>query len=774
METGWSEGDGVGKVKGTGKGRGDAAEAAEGPGAAAWLFAAMVMLVPTVPFPFLPNVTGRASPTVDLFPPPEALTFHLLTAIAMGLVLVGWVRRPVAFVLKIPDMLVGLLASVAVASVVWTTEAAATRSALPEVVGLVGFYALARCFTGVAAITCWIERGLVAAVGLNLVFALGQLLGPLPAVRFASWPAPLPGLLEGIYHLTSSGPVGSSAVAAEPGGLMGNRNHLAFFLAVSIPFLLVVRRRVRGAAVSWFSRWIDVELALTGLVLLGTRCRGGMLGALAGIVTFITVERLSRPQETRASGSGLLVVGIAGILLVCGFLSAGDPTKTGTSGSRFFEWQLTFDAAAQRPVLGHGLASYGNQIQRVREKYFEGFLQPGHPRHPATSEEWRRARFFRQTHNEILQLFFELGSLGLACFGAFLAWFGGSLAGSVRASRDASGNDIGGPAPGSGLATAARASLVAGVVCGLTGFPFQIHPVVMILTWALAVAASDPATGKAFERPIEAPGTRAAIVAFAALPAGLVLFLAVSAVRTWDAEGWYGRGVAAMGDPKRLPEAAGCFERALEADPRHDRSHNDLGRVLMSVKRHAEAREQFEAADRLFLSSSSRVNVACAYADEGNLEAALSEFIHAAERSPSNPENHYRIGYTLTRLGRHDEALEALHRAAQLNAHDPRILWEVAAVERERGRTEAAFQQTGVNILKLRAMLEGRDLGALQQAQSSLDYLVAYVARNVEMARKLAPDLGPEARSAAEHWAHEADGAGIQGRLGLPSERHDR
>src|SRR5688572_15936402 len=175
-----------------------------GESAFVWLFLGLFLLVPVVPWPFLHwNLF-----TFEIFPPAEQLVFVTLTLCA-GVFAV----RPVQYhfrhlTLQPLDLSLFFFYLYLALSTLWSETPVLSRD-----VGLAGlamftFYVLSKHAVLRKDMVGPVIACLQIAIALNNVYALGQLL------RF--------------------GPMMFGA-GEEPIGLLGNRNHLAYFLAVTLP-----------------------------------------------------------------------------------------------------------------------------------------------------------------------------------------------------------------------------------------------------------------------------------------------------------------------------------------------------------------------------------------------------------------------------------------------------------------------------------------------------------------------------------------------------------
>ncbi|MBI4060145.1 MAG: O-antigen ligase family protein [Elusimicrobia bacterium] len=236
-----------------------------------------------------------------------------------------------------------------------------------------------------ALVTAWIGLEQVLGVGWT-VGALQALTGALAAPwGLSAVPQETSLRLEGSAR---AGLVVRATVLGQPHGLLGHPNTFGVFLAVALPAIL-------WAARSW----------------LPPRCRrlgGGAVGA--GLLAMVLLSR---------SRTALLALGLVGvawllphlarrakILLLGGLLAAATLAGAGillgawTLGTRTQAWALGWQTALAAPWVGWGLGTWRLWA-----------MAPQGPIARWTGVE--QAGWWQGAFNEPLQLFFELGAVGL-------------------------------------------------------------------------------------------------------------------------------------------------------------------------------------------------------------------------------------------------------------------------------------------------------------------------------------------------------------------------
>jgi O-antigen ligase len=182
-----------------------------------------------------------------------------------------------------------------------------------------------------------------------------------------------------------------------------NRNNYATFAGFGLVACLALLLRASG---SWERRrrkalvgvleglfaggwvWVLGILLCGGAVML-TQSRAGAVAALVGVLALLTTLRLRGGRA--AVGPVLIFGGIVALVLISA--SSGTVSRmmvTSDEAGRFAVYPLVWEAALQRPLLGHGLGAF--------EDVFRAFVPV-----EAAVGAWDKA------HNSYLENLFELG-----------------------------------------------------------------------------------------------------------------------------------------------------------------------------------------------------------------------------------------------------------------------------------------------------------------------------------------------------------------------------
>ena len=194
-------------------------------------------------------------------------------------------------------------------------------------------------------------------------------------------------------------------------GFFANRNHLATFVLVALPFAVVggaaaLRRRIGNSLPLWLSA-LFAGLMVVALATIRSR---------AGIILFTPVFAASLVAAWIAAGRGrprvelLVVVGAIGAALTAVAVLALPPIldrfdREGSPEVRFDRWPLVAETAQAYLPLGSGIGSF-DAVYRSVEPLDE-----------------LDATFFNQAHNEYLEIWLEAGWPGVAIIAAFALWY---------------------------------------------------------------------------------------------------------------------------------------------------------------------------------------------------------------------------------------------------------------------------------------------------------------------------------------------------------------
>ncbi|HZY58268.1 MAG TPA: O-antigen ligase family protein [Candidatus Binataceae bacterium] len=443
-------------------------------------------------------------------------------------------------------------------------------------------------------------------------------------------------LLAGVAGASSlfaghGGAAGGLALAHRGQGTFHNPDHFADYLVLAFPMAVAgvlspesfVPRRWREAFVV-FATLVAV-VCLVGLVISLSRA-AWMAAALGLAAAAITWSRRRRRDQGAQGGRQRLVMARAavagGLILMLAVAVVGTPatvrigTRLGETAhdesvlDRFAVWSDSLAMVRDFPVWGVGLGGWPELFTR-------------YDRAP-----WDPDYFWRETHNDYLQILEEAGAIGFV----LAAWI---LLSQVRALSRArcavSSHRL-------ALVAAAIAAAVGAAVHELFDFSLQVPANALLLVVILGLAHRQAAEDGVHWWPAPAAGARRICwITGAAATAVLAGFLIVCASRH-DRKPYPYNLDAEIDAAQRLAPDQGAARMAalIRAYPAHGELHLALAQLLLAQNKTAAARHELDTAVWL---------------------------------APANPDAHDALAQLLLAQGDSDESLREMTRSVQ---HSPR------------------------------------------------------------------------------------------------------
>jgi TolB-like protein/Flp pilus assembly protein TadD len=143
----------------------------------------------------------------------------------------------------------------------------------------------------------------------------------------------------------------------------------------------------------------------------------------------------------------------------------------------------------------------------------------------------------------------------------------------------------------------------------------------------------------------------------------------------------------------RYEEAERAYRRALELSPGYAAGHASLGILLMSMGRLPEAAAELRRAVELDpLSLAARANLALVASLNRHYEEAERQARRILELDSDFAYGHYLLGYALSDMGQHGEAIAAFTRASELDPSDLDSLAGLAYAHARAGHRDEALE----------------------------------------------------------------------------------
>ena len=396
----------------------------------------------------------------------------------------------------------------------------------------------------------------------------------------------LAGAIEAVYVLLQysfGDPIFLTAQLAgkwQTFGTLGNPNWTGEFLAaaalVSLRRLFDLRKAAATQAVRSWSRPLTlVALILMLLGLVATLARGAWLAFIIGAAAFLIARRRHRNAQLRLKSSivPLAITGAAGVVIILLPLLSNRAAinhlfNFKSVRGRIWMWAVTWTMIPDAPWSGHGLGTFGLQFPFYQAKAFSrGWSAPF----------IANASFTSYAHNDYLQLWAELGLVGLLAFGA-LIWI------VLKRGRALAGDPV---------ALGCWAAVISLLVNAAVAFPMHLPTTLML--FVVLVAVVEGAVSKKTVGLSKSALARIVVV----LLILIFCFLAYrSSYHRLAAETALWRADAAL-DSQRWDEAETYITTAIQHAPTRLDGQAMLGRLHLERGEYAEALSALNHAMRL-------------------------------------------------------------------------------------------------------------------------------------------------------------------------------
>ena len=319
---------------------------------------------------------------------------------------------------------------------------------------------------------------------------------------------------------------------------------------------------------------------------------------------------------------------------------------------------------------------YRNTLNMIRDNLFLGVgfgnFRYIYPRYRDRGE-WELSGLntrVDQAHSEYLQVFSEVGLIGLLAFLWILAGIG-RMAGGLLGSGDFSPRFL----KGLGLAMGIGASLIQAL------FDFNLQNPASGVTFWIAVGFLEvvyQSAKKVRGEPAPLP-FRCSIsmkMARGVIAAGVLVGLGIGvyfSLRPAIGDFYLKRG-RLQADMKDWGAAFNDFERASHFSPHNVDVHFHLGQTCDAVRDYERAVQYYQKTIDLhpyFVEA--RNNLGASYIKLGLIDAAIEEFKGAIEINPYHPGMHNNLGYLYSKRNLLKQALDEYQKALALDPENPEV-----------------------------------------------------------------------------------------------------
>jgi len=487
-------------------------------------------------------------------------------------------------------------------------------------------------------------------------------------------------------------------------GLFGNVNYFAEYLIVPLPIAVSIFFTSRNKLKKIL---LLIAILAMGTSLLVTFTRSSYLGFGVSLIFMSFLFLISRGKKIIKDNKKILIAVLVVIFIITFLFVVPNPlNKSGTIiykiksrisitqltqsysiNTRIANWKFTTLMIKDHPLLGSGIGTYKYNSLRYQAK----FLDQGQNR------SFYPSGFADKAHNEYLQLWAELGIVGLGIFiWLIISYFNYGLR-FIKKEKDYYRQ---------GIIIGLMGAVVAVLVDGIFGFPLHL-PATVILFWlALALTivmikseadAEEIDLAKKDSNPVSRfkPLLYIGIIL-------LTVFLCVTVARPFVARTYWYYGNKEIKN-KELNKAIKMYEKALKWDPYLGQVYYEMGKILQNRRFYNLALEYFEKAEKyvdhpdlpqdlasiylgreLFDKAAIKLKQAISYQKNeksmfpmynqlGTIYSRLEKyqqaemaFKNALKIDPDFVNSHYRLADVYLKQNKQTEALEELQKVIEL------------------------------------------------------------------------------------------------------------
>jgi O-antigen ligase/Tfp pilus assembly protein PilF len=487
----------------------------------------------------------------------------------------------------------------------------------------------------------------------------------------------LVGGLFGIYGIFQYNGIDFSFWARNIGrqqvfGLFGNVNYFAEYLIVPLPIAVSLFFANRN---KFKKGLLLIAILAMGTSLIVTFTRGSYLSFGSALIFMFFLFLLSRGKGFIKNNKKIFIIILVAIIIIT-FLFVV-PTllnRSGTVISKIKErasiiqlinefsfgrrtaiYKFTTLMIKDHPLLGSGIGTYKYNTLRYQAEFFaQGENRALYPH-----------GFADKAHNEYLQLWAEIGIVGLGIFiWLIISYFRFGLK-ILRKIKDESRP---------GIIIGLMGAVVAVLVDGIFGFPLHL-PATIVLFWL--VLGLTVAVGLLKDE-VNAPEIKmirenSNISRFKPLLyLGILLFtifLGVTVTRPFIARIYWYYGFKEI-EKENWDKAIKTYGEALKWDPYLGEIYYDIGKILETKELYGVAMEYFEKAEKYIDSPNLPQDFALIYLKKGQLDKAaikLKQAISYQSDEKSMLPLYSELGNTYLQLKRYKPAEIAFKNALKIN-----------------------------------------------------------------------------------------------------------
>ena len=464
---------------------------------------------------------------------------------------------------------------------------------------------------------------------------------------------------------------------APPAANFANKNMAVHFIVLLFPIGAFLFLTAKNNTTAWAA---SLMLSLIVTYLIYTQTRAGWLAVTCQCLLFAVLHKTTRlnlaplwsSQKKWALLFGLLVVltmmNIGPTGFTPGYEAVGIRATQGDSG-RFAIWADTLTLIQQHPLLGVGLGNLKVHFPSVQKESLSLYTQ-----------------YLKDAHNDYLQIWAELGLIGLTLFACLIGSLGLFF---FRTHKDCK-DDL----PKNLELQAMGLSLVGIGINALFCFPLErMIPLftIMVMLGLLASLAREGRPGK----PIHIPkrfADYAAIVLLVFAP-----IMVVDNLKAIASDHFYLKTCVATVE-ENWPEVIASGNKSLHYQSNDMTPHAYIGPAYLAQDNYSEALPHLLTMLGKFpYHYITLLNTGTAYYGLHDYQKAQQYFAKAVQIAPIAGAAHGQLGKAYWKLKDYPKALDEFNEAIRLEPEKKSAyLYNLGLIERELGRVEeaiAAFEQ---------------------------------------------------------------------------------
>ena len=456
-------------------------------------------------------------------------------------------------------------------------------------------------------------------------------------------------------------------------GLFGNVNFFAEYLIVPLPIAV----SLFFASQNKFKKiLLLIAILAMGTSLIVTFTRGSYLGFGVSLIFMSFLFLISRSKNFIKNNKKIFIIILVAVIIITFLYVIPSPlNKSGTVISKIKErvsitqlinefsfgrrtaiYKFTTLMIKDHPLLGSGIGTYKYNTLRYQAEFFaQGENRSLYP-----------SGIAYEAHNEYLQLWAELGIIGLGIFIWFIiSYFRFGLK-ILRKIKDEYRQ---------GIIIGLMGAVVAVLVDSIFGFPLHL-PATIVLFWlALGLTVAVGLKDEVNAQEIKMIRKNSNISRFKPLLyIGIILFtifLCVTVTRPFIARiYWYYGFKETEKENWNWRKAIKIYEEALKRDPYLGEIYYDIGKILETKEFYGVAMEYFEKAEKYTDLPNLPLDLAVIYLQNGMLDEAatkLKQAISYQSDEKSMLPLYAGLGNTYLQLERYKPAEIAFKNALKIN-----------------------------------------------------------------------------------------------------------